>query len=85
MLRGFAGSTLGCARISSHFPWELTSLPFQVRRMVGALVAVGIGKLKPYHIKELLEVRDSLAYPQNTIAPAAGLFLKSVEYDDAGK
>ncbi|XP_014465587.2 tRNA pseudouridine synthase-like 1 isoform X2 [Alligator mississippiensis] len=68
--------------------WELefrsrSFLYKQVRRMVGALVAVGIGKLKPYHIKELLEVRDSLAYPQNTIAPAAGLFLKSVEYDDA--
>uniref|UniRef100_A0A7M4DWQ3 Pseudouridine synthase like 1 n=1 Tax=Crocodylus porosus TaxID=8502 RepID=A0A7M4DWQ3_CROPO len=50
----------------------LTSLPFQ-------------GKLKPYHIKELLEASDSLAYPRNTTAPAAGLFLKSVEYDDAGK
>ncbi|XP_019367101.1 PREDICTED: tRNA pseudouridine synthase-like 1 [Gavialis gangeticus] len=68
--------------------WELefrsqSFLYKQVQRMVGALVAVGQGKLKPYHIKLLLEVRDSLAYPHNTIALAAGLFLKSVEYDDA--
>ncbi|XP_034609349.1 tRNA pseudouridine synthase-like 1 isoform X4 [Trachemys scripta elegans] len=68
--------------------WELefksrSFLYRQVRRMAGALVAVGQGRLAPYHIKELLEIRDSLAYPQNTMAPAAGLFLKSVEYDDA--
>uniref|UniRef100_A0A8C8SLZ3 tRNA pseudouridine synthase n=1 Tax=Pelusios castaneus TaxID=367368 RepID=A0A8C8SLZ3_9SAUR len=55
----------------------------QVRRMVGALVAVGQGKLAPYHIKELLEIRNPLAYPVH-LAPAAGLFLKSVEYNEAG-
>ncbi|XP_067423360.1 tRNA pseudouridine synthase-like 1 isoform X4 [Emydura macquarii macquarii] len=68
--------------------WELefksrSFLYKQVRRMAGALVAVGQGKLAPSHIKELLECRDPLAYPLNTIAPAAGLFLKSVEYDEA--
>ncbi|XP_065277501.1 tRNA pseudouridine synthase-like 1 [Emys orbicularis] len=68
--------------------WELefksrSFLYRQVRRMAGALVAVGQGRLASYHIKELLEIRDSLAYPQNTMAPAAGLFLKSVKYDDA--
>ncbi|XP_039365172.1 tRNA pseudouridine synthase-like 1 isoform X2 [Mauremys reevesii] len=68
--------------------WELefksrSFLYRQVRRMAGALVAVGQGRLAPYHIKELLEMRDPLAYPLNTMAPAAGLFLKSVEYDDA--
>ncbi|NXK92903.1 PUSL1 protein, partial [Formicarius rufipectus] len=52
----------------------------QVRRMVGALVAVGQGKLAPHHIKELLEVRDPLAFPPNAMAPPSGLFLKSVEY-----
>ncbi|NWW75965.1 PUSL1 protein, partial [Climacteris rufus] len=52
----------------------------QVRRMVGALVAVGQGKLAPQHIKELLEVRDARAFPPHAMAPASGLFLQSVEY-----
>ncbi|NXF09215.1 PUSL1 protein, partial [Smithornis capensis] len=52
----------------------------QVRRMVGALVAVGQGKLAPRHIKELLEIKDTLAFPANAMAPPSGLFLKSVEY-----
>ncbi|KAM6191650.1 tRNA pseudouridine synthase-like 1 isoform 6-T7 [Sarcoramphus papa] len=55
----------------------------QVRRMVGALVAVGQGKLTPHHIKELLEIKDSRAFPPNAMAPPSGLFLKSVEYDEA--
>ncbi|NXX85952.1 PUSL1 protein, partial [Urocolius indicus] len=52
----------------------------QVRRMVGALVAVGQGKLTPRHIKELLERRDARAFPPSTMAPPSGLFLHSVEY-----
>ncbi|NWV02688.1 PUSL1 protein, partial [Ptilonorhynchus violaceus] len=52
----------------------------QVRRMVGALVAVGQGKLAPAHIQELLEARDARALPPYAMAPPSGLFLKSVEY-----
>lgn len=52
--------------------------------MVGALVAVGQGKLTPHHIKELLEIKDSRAFPPNAMAPPSGLFLKSVEYNEAG-
>ncbi|NXG10408.1 PUSL1 protein, partial [Sakesphorus luctuosus] len=52
----------------------------QVRRMVGALVSVGQGKLAPHHIQELLEVRDPLAFPASAMAPPQGLFLQSVEY-----
>ncbi|KAM9256268.1 tRNA pseudouridine synthase-like 1 [Cariama cristata] len=68
--------------------WELTfrSRAFlyrQVRRMVGALVAVGQGKLTPHHIKELLEIKDARAFPPNAMAPPSGLFLKSVEYNEA--
>lgn len=59
-------------------------LSFQVRRMVGALVAVGQGKLTPHQIKELLELRDARALPPHAMAPPAGLFLKCVEYDEAG-
>ncbi|KFO73115.1 tRNA pseudouridine synthase-like 1, partial [Cuculus canorus] len=65
--------------------WELkfrgrSFLYRQVRRMVGALVAVGQGKLTPRHIKELLEIKDPRAFPPNAMAPPSGLFLKSVEY-----
>ncbi|XP_030364141.1 tRNA pseudouridine synthase-like 1 isoform X2 [Strigops habroptila] len=68
--------------------WELkfrsrSFLYRQVRRMVGALVAVGQGKLTPHRIKELLELKDSLAFPPNAMAPPSGLFLKSVEYSEA--
>ncbi|XP_026537375.1 tRNA pseudouridine synthase-like 1 [Notechis scutatus] len=65
--------------------WELefvsrSFLYKQVRRMVGALVAVGQSRLQPHHIQELLAARDLMAYPPNTIAPPYGLFLKHVEY-----
>lgn len=53
--------------------------------MVGALVAVGQGKLTPRQIKELLELRDARALPPHAMAPPAGLFLKCVEYDEAGE
>ncbi|XP_066190241.1 tRNA pseudouridine synthase-like 1 isoform X2 [Sylvia atricapilla] len=52
----------------------------QVRRMVGALVAVGQGKFSPQRIQELLELKDSRAFPPHSMAPASGLFLQSVEY-----
>ncbi|XP_025906924.1 tRNA pseudouridine synthase-like 1 [Nothoprocta perdicaria] len=68
--------------------WELefrsrSFLYRQVRRMAGALVAVGQGKLSPLHIKELLERKDSRAFPPHAMAPPSGLFLKSVAYNEA--
>ncbi|XP_029947757.1 tRNA pseudouridine synthase-like 1 isoform X2 [Salarias fasciatus] len=54
----------------------------QVRRLTGALVAVGQGKLSIPRLKHLLEVRDSLAYPQGMAAPAQGLFLTKVDYEE---
>lgn len=48
--------------------------------MVGALVAVGQNRIDPQHVKNLLEAGDLAVYPQNTVAPAKGLFLKNVEY-----
>ncbi|XP_056130957.1 tRNA pseudouridine synthase-like 1 [Lampris incognitus] len=68
--------------------WELTfkSRSFlykQVRRMTGALVAVGKGQLSVPQLKELLEVQNSLAYPHNLTAPPHGLFLTKVDYRDA--
>ncbi|NXA40290.1 PUSL1 protein, partial [Eudromia elegans] len=51
-----------------------------VRRMAGAHVAVGQGKLSPRHVKELLEKKNSRAFPPYAVAPPSGLFLKSVAY-----
>ncbi|XP_059186206.1 tRNA pseudouridine synthase-like 1 isoform X2 [Centropristis striata] len=52
----------------------------QVRRMTGALVAVGQGRISVPQLQEILEARDSLAYPYHMLAPARGLFLTRVEY-----
>ncbi|KAG7494888.1 tRNA pseudouridine synthase-like 1 [Solea senegalensis] len=68
--------------------WELTfrSRSFlyrQVRRMTGALVAVGRGQLSVTQLKDLLEAQDPLAYQPGMAAPAHGLFLTRVDYRDA--
>lgn len=57
----------------------------QVRRMTGALVAVGRARLSVPQLKEILEARDSLAYPEGLAAPAHGLFLTRVDYRDTGE
>lgn len=64
------------------FIWIFVAL--QVRRMAGALVAVGQGRLSVAQLKEVLEARDSLAYPQGLAAPAHGLFLTRVDYSQTG-
>uniref|UniRef100_A0A3P9KWQ1 tRNA pseudouridine synthase n=1 Tax=Oryzias latipes TaxID=8090 RepID=A0A3P9KWQ1_ORYLA len=55
----------------------------QVRRMTGALVAVGRGLLTVSQLRDLLEAKDNLAYPQNLVAPAHGLFLTQVAYRES--
>ncbi|XP_019567638.2 tRNA pseudouridine synthase-like 1 isoform X6 [Rhinolophus sinicus] len=52
----------------------------QVRRMTAILVAVGLGALTPTEVKVILESRDPLGRHQTRVAPAHGLFLKSVLY-----
>ncbi len=56
----------------SHFLWKM------VRRIVGVLVEVGKGRLKPNDVGRLL-VSDSGEVAKLT-APAAGLFLERVDY-----
>ncbi|XP_038189780.1 tRNA pseudouridine synthase-like 1 isoform X1 [Arvicola amphibius] len=53
----------------------------QVRRMTAVLVAVGQGILTPTQVKAILESQDPLGKYQTRVAPARGLFLKSVLYD----
>lgn len=60
-------------------------LGLQVRRMTAVLVAVGLGALRPAQVKVILESRDPLGRHQTRVAPAHGLFLKSVLYENLGK
>ncbi len=60
--------------VGSHFLWKM------VRRLVGVLVEVGRGGLTPADVPALL-TRDS-ALPARLTAPASGLFLERVLYED---
>lgn len=60
-------------------------LGLQVRRMTAVLVAVGLGALRPAQVRVILESRDPLGRHQTRVAPACGLFLKSVQYGSPGK
>ncbi|XP_057701899.1 tRNA pseudouridine synthase-like 1 isoform X3 [Corythoichthys intestinalis] len=83
------GRAFVCEHFHREIPfWEFTfrSKSFlykQVRRMTGALVAVGQGRISLGELKEILEARDSLAYPPNIVAPACGLFLTRVDYNQS--
>jgi tRNA pseudouridine38-40 synthase len=68
------GSRLLCDVAANAF------LPHQVRRMVGALVQVGMGKMMPEQYGRLLEGPPGSAGPG---APARGLVLVAVEYGNA--
>jgi tRNA pseudouridine38-40 synthase len=56
----------------SHFLWKM------VRRMVGVLVAVGKGDVRPANVERLLVAASGL--PAQLTAPASGLFLAQVTY-----
>lgn len=58
----------------SHFLWKM------VRRMVGVLVEAGRGQITAEEVSRLL--RGSSELPARLTAPASGLFLESVRYDE---
>jgi tRNA pseudouridine38-40 synthase len=60
--------------IGSHFLWRM------VRRLVGVLAAVGRRELPPGDVARLLRGRSDL--PARLTAPASGLFLERVFYED---
>jgi tRNA pseudouridine38-40 synthase len=61
--------------VGSHFLWKM------VRRIVGVLVEVGRGALEPDAVAALLTSESDV--PARLTAPASGLFLERVFYDDA--
>ena len=58
--------------------WARSFLHRQVRSMVGSLVYVGLGQWSPYDLRAALDARDRSRC--GTVAPAAGLYLTSVDY-----
>lgn len=68
------GALLLVRIIGSHFLWRM------VRRLVGVLVAVGRGEMSPDDAAGLLGRRSDL--PATLTAPASGLFLESVSYEE---
>lgn len=63
---------------ASHFLWKM------VRRLVGALVEVGRGKVSPAEIEQLLANPQKQAsfVPARVTAPPSGLFLSQVTYPE---
>jgi tRNA pseudouridine38-40 synthase len=66
-----AGDLVLLRVVASHFLWG------QVRRMTGALVAVGAGRARREDVPGWL---DGTVAPPELTAPAAGLFLEAVRY-----
>ncbi len=69
------GSLLLVRVTGSHFLWKM------VRRIVGVLVEAGRGALSPAQVASLLSGDSDL--PPKLTAPASGLFLEQVFYDEA--
>lgn len=67
-----AGQEIHFRITASHFLWKM------VRRLAGALVEVGRGKLDAAGIEKLL--REKSATPAKWTAPPSGLFLERVTY-----
>jgi tRNA pseudouridine38-40 synthase len=59
---------------ASHYLWKM------VRRIMGVLVEVGRGNIKPEDFKELLNTNNN--YPAQFTAPPSGLFLEYIQYEE---
>lgn len=73
-----AGSLILVRFVASHFLWKM------VRRLVGALVKAGEGRVSPGDIQALLSGgsdRVGAGAPAQWTAPPSGLFLERVLYD----
>lgn len=64
---------------ASHFLWKM------VRRLVGTLVEIGRGSIRPEEVRRLLENGTAGAFdPARHTAPPSGLFLEAVLYPGDG-
>jgi tRNA pseudouridine38-40 synthase len=73
-----AGALVLVRLLASHFLWKM------VRRIVGTIVQVGIGRLKERHFKLLVDTGAAPGAPDvgRWTAPPSGLFLERVLYED---
>jgi tRNA pseudouridine38-40 synthase len=69
------GSLVLVRVVGSHFLWKM------VRRMVGVLAEAGRGRLSPDDVERMLGASTESA--ARVAAPASGLFLERVFYDEA--
>jgi tRNA pseudouridine38-40 synthase len=70
--------TARCGRVTVEMEAQ-AFLPHQVRRTVGPLVEVGLGRMREDDLVELLDrAVPSSALP---VAPACGLYLVRIAYD----
>ena len=69
-----SGDLIVCRLEGSHFIWKM------VRRLVGVLVEVGRGALEPDAAEAMLSADSEV--PAQLTAPASGLFLEHVRYDN---
>ncbi|XWN34109.1 MAG: tRNA pseudouridine(38-40) synthase TruA [Devosia sp.] len=75
---------LSVERHSDHIVIGASARSFlhhQVRSIVGSLVEVGLGRWQPRHMGDVLAARSRAAC--GPVAPAAGLTLTKVDYEDA--
>ncbi len=71
----------GCERQGAELVYTVRGTGFlhhMVRNLVGTLILVGKGTLRPSDVQRILEARDRSA--AGATAPARGLFLVNVEY-----
>ncbi|XP_072174906.1 tRNA pseudouridine synthase-like 1 [Diadema setosum] len=76
-----------CPELDGVEFWEVTfySKSFlyrQIRRMMGTLVAVGLGRLAPSDIARILQSRNNGTMHGAIMAPPCGLYLKEVVYNE---
>ncbi|XP_022650986.1 tRNA pseudouridine synthase-like 1 [Varroa destructor] len=78
---------LECGLVNFFSWWKFTVtarsfLYHQVRRMVGAVIAVGSGRVPMEEVSKMLSTKDTLTWnPRIVPAPAQGLHLLKVDYE----
>lgn len=78
-----SASPMGNSRIEEEWIYEVRGksfLRYMVRKMVGTLVEIGRGRLKPSSIRELIQSQDRAKC--GPTMPPHGLCLMTVEYPD---
>lgn len=52
----------------------------QIRRLMGALIAAGIGQISQKDVYEMLTIPSKFTYKKISVAPSHGLYLANIEF-----